>query len=237
MIFNDLAEIRKYAMPTDWWTKYFLHPFSIRFVRVIKYTKVKPNHLTLLSTLIVLLTLPLICWGGYFLLVTTAFFLQLGLMLDCADGQLARYKKIFSPFGGWLDQVTDRVKDFSIIFSITYRYSQVNEKAWILGFISFFIIFMLDYFGQQNRALPGYSESEAVDKLETGFIGKLKYIKRKLRSSFFGIGEQYFFYTVFLILNRIDILFYLIIIYGGLAVIWKPLNAYREYILLKRKKS
>lgn len=162
--------------------------------------------------------------------------MQIAFILDCADGNLARYKKIFSPFGTWLDQISDKVKDFLIIFSITYHYARVNEKAWILGFISFFIIFMLDYFAKMNRALPGYYESKTVDRLEKSFIGKLKYIKRKLRLTFFDIGEQYFFYTLFLILNRIDLLFYFIIAYGGLAVIWKPVNAYREYRLLKRSK-
>ena len=48
------------------------------------------------------------------------------------------------------------------------------------------------------------------------------------------IGEQYFFYSLFLVLNRVDWLFWFIIVYGGLAVIWKPFNAYREYLLFKR---
>jgi sialic acid synthase SpsE len=35
-------------------------------------------------------------------------------VFDCVDGQLARYPQNFSSFGGWLDMMADRGKEFTI---------------------------------------------------------------------------------------------------------------------------
>ncbi len=39
--------------------------------------------------------------------------LYLGFVLDCVDGQLARYTRRFDAFGGWLDTMADRAKEYA----------------------------------------------------------------------------------------------------------------------------
>ena len=46
-------------------------------------------------------------------LVAGALLLQLSLVLDCVDGDVARYTRRFSPLGAWLDASTDRLKEFA----------------------------------------------------------------------------------------------------------------------------
>jgi len=233
MFFKDLSEIEKVTRPSDWWTKYFLHPFSTRLVGLLGGTKVTPNQLTVSSFLLILLAFPLLCWGNYFLGVIAAFLLQLSLILDCADGQLARIKKIDSAFGVWLDRGTDKVKDFLILFSLTLKYSKLNSNAWIFGFICFFIITFIDFLGFQFKLSPILpAQEDLIDKKEINILINLKKIKRKAGLNLFQIGEQYFFYTAFIILNRIDWLFNFIIIYGSLAILWVLFNTYREKRLL-----
>lgn len=235
MIFDNLDEIKKTATPADWWTKYFLHPFSIRLASLLKDTKVTPNHLTLLSTTLVFLTFPLICWSSYFLTVLAAFTLQFSLLLDCADGQLARVKKSSSSFGEWLDRGTDRVKDFLIIFALTFRYSEINNSAWTLGFICFFIVYFIDFLGLQAKLSPILPrEEDIIDEKEKNFVRKLKRFKRKIGLGFFQIGEQYLLYTAFLILDKIDWLFYSMIAYGSLSIVWTIFNTCRESGLLDK---
>ena len=38
--------------------------------------------------------------------------LYLSFVVDCVDGQLARYTRRFSKFGAWLDSVFDRAKEY-----------------------------------------------------------------------------------------------------------------------------
>jgi hypothetical protein len=52
--------------------------------------------------------------GGRLAWVAGGILLYLGFVLDCVDGQLARYTRVFSPFGGWLDTIADRGKEYLV---------------------------------------------------------------------------------------------------------------------------
>src|SRR5690606_5193667 len=52
--------------------------------------------------------------GGRALAIAGAVLLYLSFVLDCVDGQLARYTLRFSPFGGWLDTLADRGKEYAV---------------------------------------------------------------------------------------------------------------------------
>lgn len=236
MVFSDLDQIRTHTRPSDWWTKYFLHPVSIRLVSILKDSKITPNHLTLISTVVVFLACPLICFGNHLSMIIAAVFLHISLVFDCADGQLARYKHFESKVGDWLDRGTDKIKDFAIIYAFTFRYSQANPNAWMFGFCCFFILFFIDFLGFMNRLSPLVSlkEQALVEKKETGFIKRLKTFKHKINYRLFQIGEQYVAYTVFIIVNRIDLLFYFIIAYGSLTIVWVIFNLFRGSRLLNK---
>ncbi|MFY1697459.1 DUF5941 domain-containing protein [Solwaraspora sp. WMMA2101] len=47
-------------------------------------------------------------------LLLGAVLLYLGFVLDCVDGQLARYTGRYSAFGGWLDTIADRGKEYLV---------------------------------------------------------------------------------------------------------------------------
>ena len=56
----------------------------------------------------------LFAFGGRPALVAGGVLLYLGFVLDCVDGQLARYTRHFSVFGGWLDTIADRAKEYLV---------------------------------------------------------------------------------------------------------------------------
>lgn len=239
MVFSDLDQIKAQTRPSDWWTAYFLHPVSIRLVSILKDSRITPNHLTLTGTLVVFGACALICFGNRLSMLTAGLFLHISLVFDCADGQLARYKHFESRLGEWLDRCTDKIKDFAIIYAFTLRYSQVNPNAWMFGFLCFFILFFIDFLGFMNRLSPLLSTKEEalVEKKEAGLIKRLRVFKQRINYSFFQIGEQYVAYTVFIIFNRIDLLFYFIIAYGSLTIVWVILNIFREIRLLTREEK
>ena len=73
-------------------------------------TRVTPNMLTLLSALFLFLAAVVIWFfgrDGYGYLVLAAVFVFLSLVVDKADGSLARMKKQGSSFGVWLDSISD----------------------------------------------------------------------------------------------------------------------------------
>jgi hypothetical protein len=72
-----------------------------------------PNALTLVSLAIGLSAAGLFATGDRRALVVGAVLLQLSLIVDCSDGEVARLTGRYSTVGSWLDASTDRVKEYA----------------------------------------------------------------------------------------------------------------------------
>ncbi|WP_440099013.1 CDP-alcohol phosphatidyltransferase family protein [Streptosporangium sp. H16] len=62
-------------------------------------------------------------------LVAGAVLLYLSFVLDCVDGQLARYTRTFSPLGAWLDATFDRVKEYAVYLGLAIGYAAGLDVA------------------------------------------------------------------------------------------------------------
>ena len=72
--------------------------------------------------------------GGRPALVAGAVLLYLGFVLDCVDGQLARYTRHFSAWGGWLDTMADRAKEYLVYAGLGYGASHAGFRyGWALA--------------------------------------------------------------------------------------------------------
>ena len=117
--FNE--EYNKYPLShiSTWYHKYVLQPF-IKITTFLAYTmNLTPNFLTTLSFIIILMGMAVLLWSPYSLTVKimSMLFLQLGFIIDCADGHLARIQKRTSLFGAFFDPFIDRVNNF-VIFTV-----------------------------------------------------------------------------------------------------------------------
>ena len=67
-------------------------------------------------------------------MVAGAVLLYLGFVLDCVDGQLARYTRHFSAFGGWLDTMADRAKEYVVYAGLAAGADRIGlPYAWPLA--------------------------------------------------------------------------------------------------------
>jgi phosphatidylglycerophosphate synthase len=57
--------------------------------------------------------------------------LQLSIIIDCVDGELARYTRQFSQLGAWLDAITDRIKEYLVFFALAYGAAKDGQDLWI----------------------------------------------------------------------------------------------------------
>jgi hypothetical protein len=73
-----------------------------------------PNAVSLISLAIGLLAAVLFALGSLPATVAAALLLQLSIIIDCVDGEVARRTRRFSKLGAWLDASTDRVKEFAV---------------------------------------------------------------------------------------------------------------------------
>lgn len=91
-----------------------------------------PNLITLVSLVIGLLAAGSFAQGSRAALLLGAVLLQVSLVVDCSDGEVARMTGRFSRTGAWLDAVTDRIKEFAAYIGLAIG-SGVAAMWWIAG--------------------------------------------------------------------------------------------------------
>ena len=96
---------------------FILRKISKVFTRAALNLKLKPNFVTIVSFLVGVFAAVEFSRSNY---ISGAMLLQLSLIFDCVDGEVARYTKQFSRFGAWLDALSDRVKEFMAIGGLAY---------------------------------------------------------------------------------------------------------------------
>lgn len=94
-----------------------------------------PNQITLGSLAIGLLAAPCFATGARAGLVTGALLLQLSIVVDCVDGEVARYTRAYSSLGAWLDASTDRVKEYAAYAGLAIGATTAGHRVdpWLLA--------------------------------------------------------------------------------------------------------
>jgi hypothetical protein len=101
-----------------------LTPLAIRW-------GLRPNPITVASLVIGLAAAGAFATGERVGLVAGALLLQLSLVVDCVDGEVARYTRAFSSLGAWLDASTDRVKEYACYAGLAYGAG--GGDVWLLA--------------------------------------------------------------------------------------------------------
>lgn len=113
---------------------FFVSPYSRFVARWAARRGVRPNTVTVLALLLALAAAALFAIGHRWDRVAGSVVLLLAFVLDCVDGQLARYTRRFTAFGAWLDITTDRVKEYAVYAGLAVGASRVTGvDLWVLA--------------------------------------------------------------------------------------------------------
>jgi hypothetical protein len=77
-----------------------------------------------------LLAALLVATGLWWAWVVAAVLLLVALVVDCVDGEIARYTRRFSAFGAFLDAVGDRVKEYSVLAAVAVVAVRHGDPGW-----------------------------------------------------------------------------------------------------------
>ena len=110
---------------------FVLRKFSKLFTWAAVRLKMTPNQVTLISFAVGLLSAYAFSRGTFWNIFAGAILLQLSIIIDCADGELARYTRKFSGLGAWLDAITDRIKEYLVFFALAYGADKNGRDLWI----------------------------------------------------------------------------------------------------------
>ncbi len=127
------ARLRRAAKADDGFTATFLHrPLARRLTPLALRLGLTPNQVTLGSVVVGLGAAAAFALGGRGGLVAGALLLQVSLVVDCVDGDVARYRRMFSPLGAWLDASTDRLKEFACYGGLAWG-AGGSRLAWTVA--------------------------------------------------------------------------------------------------------
>lgn len=110
----SIAELRAVAQPGSllarrgeehWAGRLYMRRVSLHVTRLLAPTAVTPNALTALMVPTGLLAAFMLSFAGVWPAVVAVLLAQVQLLLDCADGELARWRQTLSPRGIYLDQI------------------------------------------------------------------------------------------------------------------------------------
>ncbi len=103
-----------------------VRPFSRQISTRLASTRVTPNQVTLAALLsAIAASLVIVFFDSLVGAVLAALLIQLYLILDCADGELARLKGMKSDFGKWFDGVVDTVATGLLIAAFAFRAASI----------------------------------------------------------------------------------------------------------------
>ena len=103
--------------------------------RRLATTRVRPNAVTLAAALLMLVTAALVASGrsGLAANLGAALALAVALVLDTADGHLARLQGTASAFGRWLDAWLDELCDMALHAAIAWAaFARSGAVSWLL---------------------------------------------------------------------------------------------------------
>ncbi|PZV96416.1 CDP-alcohol phosphatidyltransferase [Micromonospora phaseoli] len=132
---EDRAELRlSVKEKDDFFTTYFVSTWSPYVTKVCARLGLSPTAVTMVSVVFAAAAAGLFAAGGRPLLVAGAVLLYLGFVLDCVDGQLARYTRNFSAWGGWLDTMADRAKEYLVYAGLGWGATAAGFRyGWALA--------------------------------------------------------------------------------------------------------
>ncbi|SCK36699.1 CDP-alcohol phosphatidyltransferase family protein [Streptomyces sp. WMMB 322] len=143
----SVAELRPVVHPEGvkdrrsgehWAGRLYMREVSLRVDRHLVNTGVTPNQLTYLMTLAGVLAAPALLLPGIGGAVLGVVMVQLYLLLDCVDGELARWKQQYSLAGVYLDRVGAYLCDAAVLLGFGLRAADLwggGRIDWLWAFL------------------------------------------------------------------------------------------------------
>ncbi|MFI1168996.1 DUF5941 domain-containing protein [Streptomyces sp. NPDC020801] len=114
-------------------TTFFISPYSRYLARWCARRGLTPNQVTTASLLTALIAAGCAATGTRGGFVAAGVLLIASFVLDCTDGQLARYSLQYSTLGAWLDATFDRAKEYAYYAGLALGAARGGDDVWALA--------------------------------------------------------------------------------------------------------
>ena len=132
---EDKARLRMAVKEKDdFFTTYAVSTWSPWVTKASARLRLTPSGVTAISVLFAVAAALAFWQASRPAMIAGGILLYLGFVLDCVDGQLARYTRRFGAFGGWLDTMADRAKEYAAYAGLAAGAERIGlPYAWPLA--------------------------------------------------------------------------------------------------------
>ncbi|WP_406841379.1 DUF5941 domain-containing protein [Streptomyces sp. AHU1] len=234
---DEAVRLRSAVKARDgFFTTYCISPYSRYIARWCARRGLTPNQVTTASLVTALIAAGCAATGTRAGFVAAGLLLLFSFVLDCTDGQLARYSLQYSTLGAWLDATFDRAKEYAYYAGLALGAARGGDDVWALALGAMILQtcrHVVDFsFNEANHdATANTSPTAALsDKLDS--VGWTVWVRRMI---VLPIGERWAMIAVLTALTTPRITFYALL--AGCAFAATYTTAGRVLRSLTRKAS
>jgi len=192
----SIAELREVTQPPSvrtragsehWVASVYLRDISPYLTRILLKAGFSANGVTWLMILSTALAAVSTAWWALAGAVLAVLFVQLQMLLDCCDGEVARWRQTSSPKGVYLDRVGHYVAEVGISVALGIRAARELElgNVWVsLGLLLGLLVCLnkvendLVHVSRHYNGLPQMQDTESVRKPAQGLLRRARQIAR-----------------------------------------------------------
>ncbi|MEU4350546.1 DUF5941 domain-containing protein [Streptomyces sp. NPDC023838] len=131
---DEAVRLRTAVKSRDgFFTTFCISPYSRYLARWCARRGLTPNQVTTASLLTALIAAGCAATGTRGGFVAAGVLLLFSFVLDCTDGQLARYSLQYSTLGAWLDATFDRAKEYAYYAGLALGAARGGDDVWALA--------------------------------------------------------------------------------------------------------
>lgn len=197
-------------------TTYCISPYSRYIARWCARRGLTPNQVTTASLLTALVAAGCAATGTRAGFVAAGVLLIASFVLDCTDGQLARYSLQYSTLGAWLDATFDRAKEYAYYAGLALGAARGGDDVWALALGAMVLQtcrHVVDFsFNEANHDANANTSPTAALSGKLDSVGWTVWVRRMI---VLPIGERWAMIAVLTALTTPRITFYALL--GGCA--------------------
>ncbi len=211
---DEAVRLRTAVKSRDgFFTTYCISPYSRYLARWCARRGLTPNQVTTASLITALIAAGCAATGtrgGY---VAAGLLLILSFVLDCTDGQLARYSLQYSTLGAWLDATFDRAKEYAYYAGLALGAARGGDDVWALALAAMVLQtcrHVVDFsFNEANHDATANTSPTAALSGKLDSVGWTVWVRRMI---VLPIGERWAMIAVLTALTTPRITFYALLV-------------------------
>ncbi|WP_445521004.1 DUF5941 domain-containing protein [Streptomyces sp. NEAU-174] len=219
---DERVRLRSAVKSRDgFFTTFCISPYSRYIARWCARRGLTPNQVTTASLLTALIAAACAATGTRPGFVSAGVLLIASFVLDCTDGQLARYSLQYSTLGAWLDATFDRAKEYAYYAGLALGAARADgggDDVWALALGAMVLQtcrHVVDFaFNEANHDATGNTSPTAALSGRLDSVGWTVWLRRMI---VLPIGERWAMIAVLTALTTPRITFYALLIGCALA--------------------